>query len=293
MRHWAGKSKGTPLGYAIFIWIIRNWGIRAAYILLYFVVLYYIIFSVKTTRTMYRFYRYRVGVSRWKSFTLVYKNYFSLGQSLIDKVAMLYGFVDRFRFEFEGEEYLHQMVREGKGGIILSAHLGSWESAGHLLKRLGTPINVLMYEGEAAALRRKMSDIHGARSFRVITIGNDLNHIFAIMEALGRNEIVCMHADRFLPGNKTVAVEFMGEPAYFPEGPFVLSMKLNVPVAWVFAFRESGFHYHFYSTPLMRFNQREGDNVVHLAGNFAREMEKMIRKYPEQWFNYYDFWLKT
>jgi predicted LPLAT superfamily acyltransferase len=103
-----------------------------------------------------------------------------------------------------------------------------------------------------------------------------------------------MHADRFLEGNKTIDLEFLGEKAKFPIGPFLMSAGFNVPVSLVFAFKESNKHYHYFGSRLI---EREGhenkkDFAQRLARSYVQELEKKLREYPEQWFNYYDFWKK-
>jgi predicted LPLAT superfamily acyltransferase len=99
---------------------------------------------------------------------------------------------------------LREMVEQKKGGLLLSAHIGNWEIAGHLLKRLGTEIHIVMYDGEQQQLKDYLESITEKHSARIILIKNDLSHIYAIQEALNKNAFVCMHADRFLEGNKTI-----------------------------------------------------------------------------------------
>ena len=99
-----------------------------------------------------------------------------------------------------------------------------------------------------------------------------------------------MHADRFLPGNKTIVTEFFGMPARFPEGPFLLALKLNAPVAFVYAFKEGANHYHLFSTPFKQYHSQSGDTIQGILSEYSKSMEAMTRTYPYQWFNYYNFW---
>ena len=46
---WQGKSKGTRLGYRIFVGILRKAGVQPAYFLLRFVAGYYFLFSWKSS----------------------------------------------------------------------------------------------------------------------------------------------------------------------------------------------------------------------------------------------------
>ena len=292
MSSWKGRSQANRLGYKIFVFLIRTFGLKFCYFVLRFVASYYFFFSIHSSRPVYYFYRKRLGLSFFRSIALLYTNYYRFGQTLLDKVAVMSQTETNFSFDFTGEENLHKMVEQGNGGILLSAHVGNWEAAGHMLKRLKTRINILMYDGEDAKIKKYMDEVTGKRTFNVIYVKDDLSHIYKISQALSANEIVCMHADRFLEGNKTINCELFGEVAPFPEGPFLLCLKLKVPVAFVHSFKESPSHYHFYSTELKYFYAEKEATVNSILKEYACNLEELLKIYPEQWFNYYNFWPK-
>ena len=291
MPSWQGKSKGSALGYSIFVTVIKKLGVRTAYLLLSMVAFYYFLFSYRSSKIIFSFYHrklnYNVAVSLYK----LYRNYYSLGQSLIDKIAIMSGSGNKYTFNFDGEENLRTITSLKKGGLLLSAHIGNWEIAGYLLKRLNTRINIVMFDGEHQKIKEYLTTITGKNTANIIIIKNDISHIFEIAEALKNNELVCMHADRFVEGNKTIACNFLGEPANFPLGPFLLAAKFKVPVAYVFAMKENTFHYHFFSTDVKDYSVYDKEELIsHMLKDFTKEMETKVKAYPEQWFNYYDFW---
>ncbi|MBX2923497.1 MAG: lipid A biosynthesis acyltransferase [Chitinophagaceae bacterium] len=291
MPSWQGKSSGNKLGYSIFVTILQKFGLRPAYLLLRLVSFYYFLFARKSSRHILYYFRNRLGLSKRRSLRLLYKNYYSFGQSLIDKVAITSGMANQFSFHFDGEEHLHEMVKLGRGGLLLSAHIGNWEAAGFLLDRLNTNINIVMFDGEHRKIKQYLEKVTGTKKANVIVIKNDLSHIYAISEALSKNELICMHADRFIEGNKTISADFLGKPARFPVGPFMLAAQFKVPVCYAFAMKEGLFHYHFQSTSLLWYDY--GDKAAaaqKMVNDFAGCMERTARQYPEQWYNYYDFW---
>ena len=291
MSAWHGKSKGTPLGYHIFVWILKTFGVLPAYLLLRFVALYYFFFSFKASRQIYLLYRRKLGYNWFSSITKVYKNYFLLGQSIIDKVVIMSGIKNNFTFDFDGEENLRKIAAMKKGGILLSAHIGNWDVAGHLFKRLETPINIVLYDGEDEQIKQYLDGVTGKRSVNIIVIKKDLSHIYAISDAFSKNELVCMHADRFLEGNKTTTSNFLGAPASFPIGPFQLAATFKVPVSFVFAVKESKLHYHLFSSEIKDYSAvGKKELIPQMLLDYAAEMEKKVKQYPEQWFNYYNFW---
>lgn len=291
MSSWHGKSKGTPLGYRIFVWVLRSFGLSPAYFLLRFVVLYYFLFSWKASGHIYRLYRHKLGYGRFASAGKIYSNYFLLGQGLIDKVVMMGGIKNKFSFEFDGEENLRKIATLKKGGILLSAHIGNWDIAGHLFSRLETPINIVLYDGEHEKIKQYLESVTGKRKVNIIVIKEDLSHIYAISDAFMKNELVCMHADRFIQGNKTMKAGLLGEPAKFPMGPFLLAAQFKVPVSFVFAVKESRLHYHLFASEIKEYQAPDKQALMQaMLNDFVKEMEQKLKKYPEQWFNYYDFW---
>ncbi len=292
MPKWQGRSKGNAIGYRIFVFICKKLGVYPAYVVLLFVAFYYFVFSVSSSRHIYSYFRFRIGYGRIKSIVKIYQNYFVFGQTLLDKIIVMAGFGNRFTYEFDGEENLHKIVNQGKGGILISGHVGNWEAAGHLLKRLDTKINIVMYDGEHQKIKEYIKEVTGGPNFNVIVVKNNISHVYAIGEALQKNELVCLHADRFVEGSKTSARNFLGADARFPVGPFALASTFKVPVSMVFAFKESLTHYHFYGSSLFENDgsMTRSEYAEKLTATFVKSLEQMVKKYPKQWFNYYNFW---
>jgi predicted LPLAT superfamily acyltransferase len=292
MPLWQGKSRGTPFGYRIFVAILKNFGVLPAYTLLRVVALYYFLFLYKSSRPLYYYFRHRLGYPVLKSLASIYRNFYLFGQTIIDKVVVMSGISNRFTFDFDGEENLKEIVALQQGGLLLSAHIGNWEVAGHLLKRLNTRIHVVMFDNEHQQIKDYLSTITGKRNVNVIVVrNNDISHIYEITEAFKNNELVCMHADRFIEGNKILSTNFLGEKARFPMGPFVLAATFKVPVSYVFAMKESNFHYHFFASEIKNYHHLSKENRMRqMLEDYAAEMEKKVKQYPVQWYNYYNFW---
>jgi predicted LPLAT superfamily acyltransferase len=290
MSAWEGRSRGTPLGYRVFVWLLRKGGLRSAYALLPFVTAWYRMFVPAAIRPLRYLYMQRLGYSEAEAAKLIRRNLKIFGQTLIDKIAMLSGGGKELSFEHEDGHFLNEMAENGKGGIIVSAHLGNWEVAGHKLKRLDSPINIVMYDGEDAQMKQYMEQFDQNRSFNIIYIREDMSHIYEMSAALNRNEFICLHADRFRPGNRTVKRPFLGKEAEFPAGPFILASKLRAPVCFVFAFKERTFHYHFYAHQWKTYEGRGTEGMDRMLDDYVAILEMRLKQYPEQWFNYFDFW---
>lgn len=294
MPQWQGRSRARPLGYRIMVFITRNFGIGCAYFILRFVAFHYLLFSRDSTRVIYDLLRHRLGMRRGRAIAGTYRNYFLFAQTLLDKVVVMAGIENKLTYAFDGEENLREIVRRGQGGILLSAHVGNWEAAGHLLKRLDTRVNVVMYDGEQQQIKEYLEQVTGRRNLNVILVKPDLSHVYAMGEALQKNELICLHADRFLEGNKTVKKLFLGEDASFPLGPFVLAASFHAPVSIVFAFKETRSHYHFFGSAILKRSDDESkaDFRDRLLNTFVSALDQKVKMYPEQWFNYFNFWAK-
>lgn len=290
MSGWNGRSKGTTLGYKIFILLLKYGGLKAAYFLLRFVAWYYVFFVPAARRPIIYLYEERLGFDSKKSRKLFRKNIYTFGQTLLDKFYTLSTRKSIFKVSRQGGHHLNDMVAAGKGGIIISAHVGNYELAGHLLERLNTKINIVMFDGEDAQIKHYIESATGPKSFNIIYVKEDLSHVYEMSAALRRNELICLHADRYVSGSRTIKHVFLGKEAEFPFGPFALASKLRAPVSIVFALKTGNDNYHFTATAPQVFEGRGSEGAEKMLSAYITELEKTVKAYPEQWFNYFDFW---
>lgn len=108
---------------------------------------------------------------------------------------------------------------------------------------------------------------------------------------MDNKEYVCFQGDRYLNADKLLTCTFMGQEASFPIGPFLLATRMKVPVVFYFAMREAKQTYHFHFVLAEKVSgSREKRAEQLLLEQYVNALEKIIRQYPEQWFNYYPFW---
>lgn len=292
MSSWEGKTRGGLTGYRIFIFILNTFGLRPAYFLLRFVSLYFFIFSRESNKHMRFYFRQVLGYGKGRSRKSIYRNYFNLGQVLIDKVALMAGLNTNFTFEWDGEEHLRNMK---DGGMLISAHIGSWEIAGNFLSRLDQRFNIVMLDEEHEKIKDYLDDVMTEKNLHVIPLKDDFSHIISIKKALENKELIAIHADRFIEGSKTLKADFLGKEALFPEGPFYLAARFQSPVSFVFAVKESRNHYHFFATAPKKYEVGNPRTISEkelqpIIKDYICQMERIIEKYPLQWFNYHKFW---
>lgn len=296
MSKWEGKSRGTVLGHKIFVFILNHLGLKLAYIALRFVALYYFLFARKSNKSIFFFFHDVLKYKRFTAYLNIYKNYYIFGQTILDKVALLAGVKTKFTIDHEGGINLDKIAAMGRGGILVSAHIGNWEIAGQLLNRLGTTFNILMYENEREQLKSYLNSVEKKKNVKIIAIKEgEMGHLIELHNAFSKNELVVMHGDRFRTGAITQDAVFLGKTATFPVGPFIMAAKFGVPISVVFAVKETATHYHFFATDPIEVKRTRTEEQTNLAvkellTRYIAEFEKMVYRYPEQWFNYYAFW---
>lgn len=289
MSEWSGKSRGNALGYWFFIFFMKNFGIGFTYVFLHFVVFYFFLFSWSSSKWIYDYYRIGLNYGKWKSIVGIYKSYYVFGQVIIDKVAMASRLKDRFNLTHTGTDVIRNMIKNRTGGVLISGHMGNWEVASHLMSGYGGVVNVVMYDEEHQKIKKHIDNTTGGRKFNVIPIKDDISHVFLISKALLNKELVCIHGDRFRDGMRTMKNEFLGREAQFPYGPFAIASKFEVPKTFVYGFKTGTYDYSFFATKPIEGKMKPED----LLASYVDEMEGMVRKYPNQWFNFYDFWKAT
>lgn len=295
-RKWEGKVKGGVKGQKFFVFILDFFGLQIAYFFLRFVAFYFFI-TAKSTKTSLKYFIKIHGYSRWNAYKAAYQNYYIFGQTLLDKVALLSGMRDKFSVIHEGhDESLVYLKNLGKGSILLSAHIGNWEIAGQMLEILDSKFNVLIYDNEAEKMKAYMGGVMKKKNFKIIAIKDgEMGHLIELHKAFSNNEWVVMHGDRYLPDAPTVEKNFMGKKAKFPLGPFVMAAKFGVPITIVFAVKENKNQYHFFAKKPIevkrsRTEKEVEETVKEISDKYINELEGMVRRYPTQWFNFYDFW---
>lgn len=291
-KQWDGKSYGTPLGYKIFIFFFKYLGIRFAYINLTYVVLFFVIKCHKERKCIWQYYRkiHKFGVL--KSIAKLYAHFFVFAKTLVDKMAIKYGFSHKYKFYFENVEKAEELMNSSKGAIYLGAHIGAWEVGAHIFSKYKKVMNVLMWDAEYQKIKELISKDKNA-GYEIISINKDsVEAILKIKSALNNGDIVGIQADRYIDEKRKREVSFLGEMAEFPEGPFLLASKLRAPVVIYFALREKMSYRFFFKVIDNTDKLQTKEYEEKIFNEYLTLLEDVVRRYPQQWFNFYPFWNK-
>ncbi len=282
-KEWEGKSRGGTFGYRFFIFLIRFFGVKAAYIFLSFVVIYFIPFSAKATRSVWNYNRNILKYSRLKSVIKLYYHYYTFGQTIIDKVAINNGMGDRYKFEFDNYDNFLDILDKG-AAIIIGGHIGNWEIGSQFFGKYADRLNLVTYDAEHQGIK-EILQAQGVKHKVILINEKSIEFLLGIKIALDKKEYVCFLGDRYLDKSNAMPIDFMGKKALFPSGPTLIASKFSVPVVFYFSMREKGMRYRFIFKIIdKKLTQEE------LLKIYISEFEKVVKKYPQQWFNFYNVW---
>src|SRR5690606_13793504 len=229
------------LGYKIFVYCIKKLGIRAAYSVLVFVAFYYFVAYPTSFKAMFSYFRHHQQFSFFKAVFSVYRSYFTFGQVLIDKIAISAGLRTKFTFDFDGIDILKQLLNEGKGGILISAHIGNFEIAEKFFAEIdfNCQIHIVTVDQEHSVIKEYLESITDTKpNVQSIYVQEDLSHIFAINDALSKQHLICFTGDRYFDRSRTMQANLLAKDAHFPAGTSMLASRLTAPVAFVYVMKD-------------------------------------------------------
>ncbi|MDR1331023.1 MAG: lipid A biosynthesis (KDO)2-(lauroyl)-lipid IVA acyltransferase [Tannerella sp.] len=296
-REWKGRTGGSLTGQMALIVFFRCLDVRLGYAVMACVVPFYMLFSRRACNAIYRFFRHRLGRTRCQALAGTYRNHYAFGQVILDRFAVFAGRRSFFEVETVGDAHFRRLVAGEKGFVVAGAHVGNFEICGYLLDSGPKRINALVYAGETRTVQENRARALERRNVGLIPVADDMSHLFAVHAALQRGEIVSMTCDRAQGQTRTVECDFLGGRAAFPVGAFALAAGLDVEVIAIFVIKRTARRYTVYVRPLApappageaRGNR---ERAAQYARAYARELEDVARRHPEQWFNYYEFWNK-
>lgn len=286
---WSGRTDGTPFMQKALIMLFKVVPIEVIYGVMALVVPFYMLFNRKGYLAMYHFFRQRLGKSALSAVWHVYRNHFAFGQVVLDRFATYAGV--RFKLSIDGNENFLRLNAGEKGFMMLSSHVGNYEQAGYVLKSDRKSFNALVYAGESATVMKGRNRQFADSNIHMIPVQADMSHLFIINNALDEGNIVSMPADRCFGSQKSVGCQFFGATAQFPLGPFATAVQKEVPALAVMVMKEGSRRYRAFVRPLaVDTALPHRKQMAALAQNFANELETIVRRYPHQWYNYYEFW---
>lgn len=184
-----------------------------------------------------------------------------------------------------------------RGALFLVTHLGNFDLAIALSDIVpDNRFNIVLDTSHTKIYNQFREKIFKSAQVRFIE-PNSLTPttIISLANRTANGEVIIISADRIVnPSTKnSVPVNFLGDRAVFPSGPYIMAHLLEIPVYSLFALKQ-------HDGCLIRFEIFEKKTIIprkqrqvaiqQYAQKFAARLERECLNFPLQWYNFYDFW---
>ncbi len=216
--------------------------------------------------------------------------------TILDRFYLLSERFKRFDIRTFGLADLDRALEGGRGLLLIGSHLGSFDALRVMsLERPEVPVRILLDVEHNPAVSALLDALNPALAATVINVrAAGPTVAIAIKQALDRNCIVALLADRALPDNATQPASFLGRPAPFPTAPWLLAAALKVPVILAFGLYRGGnrydLHFEWFADTLHIDRTARAEALAQILQRFADRLAHHARLAPYNWFNFYDFW---
>ncbi len=231
------------------------------------------IFPEKTDKDIFRMRR-----QMCRNFAKYLVDFFRMGK--IDQ-----RFMDKY-VKLENLHYFDELLKEGKGVIALSAHLGNWELGAAVLGYLGYPLWVVALEHKDPRVNEFFNCQRNLNNVQVIPFGKAARQCLRI---LSENKLLALVGDRDF-SEKGVESDFFGKPCLFPQGPAALALKTGASIVPTLSIRLKDDSFVLKIEKPIR--PSAGDSLLSLTNAYKTVIEGYIRQYPEQWYMFRRFWIE-
>jgi len=295
--HWASINEiSFVAGMQLLFWICRVFGRWPFRVVLYPVLGWYVLTKPRPRRASQAYLRRMADYTSTPA-PGVLRHFAAFGESILDKMLLWAGLFKLDTVDLHGSELVVEALAAGRGGLLICSHLGNLELCRVLSRqRRDLKLTVLVHTKHAQAFNAMLARLNPDSQLNLLQV-TEMSPATAILlsERVARGEFVVIAGDRVpVSHNPRVALaDFMGAPAPFPVGPYVLANILQCPVYLLFSLRHgrrSALYFEAFRD-VVRIPRQDRDAAFQqLAGDYARRLEHYCLREPLQWFNFYDFW---
>ena len=297
------RERSNRVALQFIAWVAVTLGRGAARLLLHPIALYYLCFAAAPRRHSARYLARVLGrAATWRE---RYRHIHRFAATVLDRIYFVRGELQAFELQVHGSALMDALCAQGRGAVLLGAHLGSFEAL-HAVgsSHPGLRVAMGMFPDNARMIQRVLGAVAPASGLNVIAIGR-IGSTLAMREWLDGGGLVGLLGDRFLArdvahhsarGAASVALPFLGQPVHFTDGPLRLAQLLRRRVVFMVGLYHGGRRYEVrfedladFSVPAANAAEREAQLHTALRAYVAR-LETLVRQAPYNWFNFYDYW---
>lgn len=218
-----------------------------------------------------------------------------LAATMLDRIFFLTHGARDFSIEVDGLEILQTELARGKGMFLVGSHFGSFEALRALAASHHAPLRIVLNTQQTPAQTALLAELAPDVAANIIDGAQDpMSTILAMGEATARGHVVALLADRGRVDETMRRVPFLGSPAPFPTGPWMLATALKVPVVLCLGIYGGGNRYRLVferlANPVDIPRSNRPAAMHDMLLRYVERIEHYVRLSPYNWFNLYDFW---
>ena len=179
-----------------------------------------------------------------------------------------------------GWHNLEDALKKGKGVILVTAHLGSFDIAAQIFAVRSIKTTVLVEPLEPSSLLRHVTALRESNG--VAFVPAQLGVLEVLIHSLRRGEAVLLACDRDIAENGLKS-NFFGEETTLPTAAVQIAMRTAAAIVPAFNLRRGDGRYDVYFEPAINVIPTGNGAVARNMEQVAHVMERYIRSCPEQW----------
>ena len=300
VRHWGRiNERGAAFGLKILFAFYRFAGRRVCWIVMQPVLVYFFL-TGKLQREAIRDYWRRIytaqGLTKEPGLWQVWRHYRSFGSMALDKLAAWLGDIQSSDIQSEDLATLDAVARNKDGIMVVTSHLGNADILRALAASRGVNnVTVFAHTRNAVRFTHLMARANPAAVIDIMEV-EDIGPatLIELEEKLAAGNWIVIAGDRIpLTGGKRIRMlDFLGAPAPFSEGAWIIAALLGCPVYSLHCLREKGQFRILFEKITDRVNRPRPpqDGLKEPMMKYVRILQESCQKYPDQWYNFYDFW---
>ena len=188
----------------------------------------------------------------------------------------------------EGDPGYREARRAGRGAIIVTAHMGSFEVGMAALLEREKRVHVLFRRDAIGLFEKTRSALRQGLGVVEHCVDDGLSVWMKMREALIADEVVLIQGDRVMPGQKGVRQRFFNGHMLTPSGPVKLALATGAPLIPIFSTRQADGRIRlFVEDPIYVSDTQAADAA---QAQLTATLERYVRKYPEQWLMIHRAW---
>ncbi|SHN91676.1 Lysophospholipid acyltransferase [Bathymodiolus heckerae thiotrophic gill symbiont] len=287
----ANKERSTPFALHLICWLALNISRGFARFWLYPITLYFFITS-SIVRSASKNYLKRLNLPGDHGYPQVLKHIYYFSSVILDRVYFITGKTEQFNIKIYNEKLVADYSRENLGFILLGSHVGGFDILQHLTLKYGQA-KIVMDVSHNSMITDILYNLNPVMVNDIIDANGD-NLLLKIKESLDESRFVAILADRSTNNQKIVNCSLLGDEISIAKLPFTIAHVLKKPVIVFFGIYKGGNEYEIHFKKLR--DSFDGDrasrkvDVEADARLYVKYVQEMIKAYPFNWFNFYDYW---